>query len=136
MKGEVFIPRILAVLLGGAVFFFVPATVSVLLGNESRLMLPTLISTYAASGIGLGLLWPNVGWRLGLYLFAVWPPALLFSIFLAGEIPWNVRTELRSLFGYFLMLLAGCAGGFLGTVVRQRFRNNKRAPTRGALRTS
>jgi hypothetical protein len=120
LKRNLFISRALAFFVGAILFFFLPAALSVLLGNDTSLMLPLLITAYGASGVALGFFWPNIGWRLGLYLFAIWPPVLLFSVFLAGEVPWNLRAELRSLVGYFLILIAACLGGLVGSLIGRR----------------
>jgi len=99
-------------------------------------MLPLLITAYGISGVGLGFFWPNIGWRLGLYLFAIWPPVLLFSVFLAGEVPWNIRAELRSLFGYCLILIAACIGGWVGSVIGRQVKNNTSGRNGQALPSS
>ena len=124
MKAPDIRARILAVIVGIALFLFV-AFMSDLWSQTSSLLLFTFfVATYGVVGFVLGLIWPSSGWRLGLYLFAVWLPVLFFAVFLsAGKgIPFYWRAELLDLLGYFLILVAACVGGWLGSILARRFK--------------
>src|ERR1700694_4297345 len=105
--------RILAVIVGVALLFFVAFVPTLWWSESSSLILFSFdIATYGVAGIVFGFIWPNSGWRLGLYLFAVWPPLLLFPVLLSGGkgIPFHWRAELLDLLGYFLILVGACVG--------------------------
>jgi hypothetical protein len=115
--------RTLAVFVGVVLFFILPITIGNWLGDDTSLMLPIIIAAYIVCGVVLGIVWHNDGWRLGIYLFAIWPPALLFAIFLAGEMPWtfsSVWHDLRDLLGYMLILVGACLGAGVGSIIRRR----------------
>jgi hypothetical protein len=114
--------RTLAVFVGVVLFFILPITIGNWLGDVTPLLLPIIIAAYAACGVVLGIVWHNDGWRLGIYLFAIWPPALLFAIFLSGELPWTRSTvwrDLKDLLGYMLILVGACLGAWLGAMIRR-----------------
>jgi hypothetical protein len=114
--------RTLAVFVGVVLFFILPITVGNRLGDDTPLLLPIIIAAYTVCGVVLGLVWHDDGWRLGIYLFAIWPPALLFAIFLAGELPWTRSTvwrDLKDLLGYMLILVGACLGAWLGAMIRR-----------------
>ena len=114
--------RIVAVIVGVLLLFFV-AFVSDLWPKTSSLILFTVCTAiYGVVGIVVGSVWPSSGWRLGLYLFAVWPPVLAFGTFLAWEHPINdVKGTLMDLLGYLLFLIGGCVGAAFGSVLARRF---------------
>ncbi|MGI9067728.1 MAG: hypothetical protein ACR2HX_15185 [Pyrinomonadaceae bacterium] len=112
--------RALAVLVGVALFFFEAAVPALLLGDSSPLLVPIDVAVYGVSGVVFGFVWPDGGWRLGLYLFAIWPPMLLFMLFLSIEQPSDWKREARNLFGYLLILIAACIGAQIGTLIRRR----------------
>jgi hypothetical protein len=85
---------------------------------ESLLFVMVAILLYAACGFVLALIWPRQGWRMGLWLFVIWPPMLLFAAFLSADVPVNTRTELKDLLTYFVMFLAACIGGAVGSAIR------------------
>lgn len=118
------IPKVLALFVGIALFFVIPITIGSLLGDYTPLYLPLLVAAYGVSGVVLGFLWPEVGWRLGLWLFAVWPPMLLFALFLGGEAlmegPVDMNGMLRDLLGYLMAMVAACLGAELGGIIRRR----------------
>ena len=73
--------RILAVLVGVALFLFVAFVPPLWFEDSELLLFLSYISTYSIAGFVMGFIWPNSGWRLGLYLFAILPPmqeAILF----------------------------------------------------------
>jgi hypothetical protein len=87
MKAPEIRARIFAVAAGIALFFFV-ALVSDAWSKASSLVLFTFfVGTYTVTGIIFGCIWPDIGWRFGLYLFAVWPPVLALAILFAWEQP-------------------------------------------------
>lgn len=85
---------------------------------ESLLFVVIAILLYATSGLALAIIWPHHGWRMGLWLFVIWPPMLLFSVFLTADVPVNPRTELKDLLAYFVIFLGACIGGALGSGIR------------------
>ena len=116
-------PRLLAVVVGAVLFFVVPLTLGPALGDDTPLS--ALAAVYGVCGAALGFLWPRAGWRLGLYLSAVWPPAFLFGMFLAGELLAEGRVDWAGTFrdaaGILLLLAAACFGAAAGAVAgRQR----------------
>jgi hypothetical protein len=122
-KRDELLSRAVSVLLGVTLFFILPITVGNRLGDDTPLLLPIIIAAYTVCGVVLGFVWHDDGWRLGIYLFAIWPPALLFAIFLAGELPWtfsSVWRDLKNLLGYLLILVAAGLGSGLGSFIRRR----------------
>lgn len=112
--------KAVAVLLGIALFFTLPLVVGFILGDDTPLFLPLLITSYGVSGLILGFTWPDMSWRLGLWLYLIWPAMLLFMFFLSAEQPSDWKRESRDLFGFFLILIAACLGARLGAFIRQR----------------
>lgn len=128
-KTDKTVPRMLAVLVGAALFFILPLALGALLGDETPLMLPAHAAAYGVSGVVFGLRWPDGGWRWGLYLLAVWPPMLLFAILLGGEVLWEGRWAgvLRELEEFALVLVAACFGAEAGATVGRRRRSDPSA---------
>ena len=115
-------PKAVAITLGAALFFILPITISFLLGDNTPLYLPLLVAPYALSGAVLGYLWPHMSWRLGLWLLAVWPPMLLFAVFLSADVPWSVKgalKDLHDLLGYSMILIAACLGAEVGAIIKR-----------------
>ena len=106
---------IVAVLLGIGLFFVLPFISSFMFGEHSQWYLILAIAVYSVSGVILGVIWPKMSWRLGLWLFAIWLPMLLFMVFLSADAVPNWKREILSLIGYALILVAGCLGGWLGS---------------------
>jgi hypothetical protein len=96
-----------------------PITFGALLGYRSPVLLPLLVAAYWLIGVALGLAWPRVGWRLGLYLFASWPPILLFALFLGGENS-RLKATLEGLLEQTTMVIAGCLGVAIGALTKRR----------------
>ena len=110
----------------GVVLLFFVAFVPTFWSETSSVILFSLdIATYGVAGIVFGFIWPSSSWRLGLYLFAVWPPLLLFPVLLSGGkgIPFHWRAELLNLLGYFLILVGACVGAWLGAFIARRSSN-------------
>ena len=122
MKATDIRARILAVIVGIALLLFV-AFVSDLWSKTSSLILFTFfVATYSVAGMVLGFIWPNSGWRLGLYLFSIWPLFLLASV-LFSDPPAvvNWRGQLLALFGYVLILPGAALGAWVGSIIRRRY---------------
>jgi hypothetical protein len=117
------IPAAIALFAGAALFFAVATIPAMLFGDDSPLLVPIDVAAYGVAGVVFGLIWPNAGWRLGLWLFAVWPLMLLFSMFLAGEVLLEGSVSwvgvLRDLAGALLVLAASCFGAEAGAVIRR-----------------
>jgi hypothetical protein len=129
--------RVLAVIAGIALFFFV-AFVSELWSKTSSLILFTFfVATYGLVGFVFGFVWPSSGWRLGLYLFSIWPPVLaLETVFAWGQPITDVKGTLLDLVGYLLILIGSCVGGWIGAVIGQRVGRNGPASNEQALSSS
>jgi|ERR1044072_66050 hypothetical protein len=115
-----------AIFLGIGLFFILPLALEPVLSQPARLFLPVFMGSYFVTALGVALLWPQVSWRVGLWLFLPWPPALLFSFFLTADQSWPwkaVLGDLLSLAAYALMFIAACFGGWLGAVISNRRRN-------------
>lgn len=117
-------PQILAILVGLTLFFVLATVPASIFGDHSPYLLTIDIVAYGIAGIVLGFFWPKLGWRLGLYLFAVWPPMLLFMLFLGGENltngPVNWKGILSDLIGYLMIGVAACVGAALGSAIKRR----------------
>ena len=77
------------------------------------------IASFAVSGILLGLIWPQVGWRLGFYLFIVWPLYIVGTVAFSDPpavIRW--KDELLGLGSYLLILPGSTLGAWLGSRLR------------------
>lgn len=129
LKTDQTVPRVLAVLVGAALFFILPLALGALLGDETPLMLPAHAAAYGVSGVLFGLRWPEGGWRLGLYLLAVWPPMLLFAILLGGEVLLEGKWAgvLRELLEFVAVLVAACFGAEVGAIIGRRRRSDSAA---------
>ncbi len=112
-------PRLCAVLVGIALALTVPFIVGAAIGYESRWYLVIVAIPYGVAGIILGLVWRDVGWRIGIWLFLVWPPALLLGYILVLEVPSDWRKDLLNFMEYWLILIAACLGGWIGSKLRE-----------------
>jgi uncharacterized membrane protein YfcA len=112
------------VLAGVALFFTLPFAISALFGDNTRWYLTLLVAPYAIAGVVLGIVWPQMSWQIGIWLFAVWPPALSFDFFLTAEVPSDRKKDLQNLAGYLLILVAACVGGWLGSLTARRLRTS------------
>lgn len=74
-------------------------------------------TVYGIAGLVLGFIWPASGWRLGLYLSAVWVPVLALGAFLSWEQSTTTWATLLDLLGYFLMVVGACAGAAGGAMI-------------------
>ena len=95
------------------------------------------IGTNTGAGVLLGFIWPNSGWRLGLYLFSIWPLFLLASVLFSDPPPvihW--REELLALLGYLMILPGACLGAWIGSTLRRRFSSDASHDNQQTLRTS
>ena len=126
MKATDIRARIFAVAAGIALFFFV-GLVSDAWSKASSLVLFTFfVGTYSLAGIAIGFIWPNSGWRLGLFLFAVWPPFILLNFLFSDPPPvihW--KEELVGLFAYLLILPGATFGAWVGSIIRRRHTSNR-----------
>ena len=112
-------PRIYAVLVGVALALTVPFIVGAAIGYESRWYLVVVAIPYGVAGMIVGFLWRDLGWRAGIWLFAVWPPALLLGYILVLEVPSDWRKDLLSFMEYWLILIAACLGGWIGSKIAE-----------------
>lgn len=118
--------RIVAVLLGIILFFALPFVSDSLLGENTWRYLVLAIASYGVSGVVLGFIWPNISWRLGLWLFAIWPPMLLLMFFFSDPPPvvhW--KQEILGFLGVLLILPGASTGAWLGSLIGRRVRNQR-----------
>lgn len=88
------------------------------------------IASYSFAGLLLGLVWPNSGWRLGLYLMAVWPPIIVAWFVLTDPPPViNWREEILYtilyLLGILLNLGGAMGGAWAGSLIRRRISGDR-----------
>ena len=116
------IQRFSAVTIGIGLFFFVAFLPAQLFGNAVWLWVAADIVSYTIGGVVLGFIWPDMSWRLGIWLFAVWPLIILLA-FLISDPPRviNWKEELLSLLGYLMILPGACLGAWIGSLLRLRF---------------
>lgn len=122
--------RILAVIVGIALWFLLAFALEDRLTNHTLLIgflifFAFYIASYSFAGLLFGLAWPNSGWRLGLYLMAVWPPIVVAWFVLTDPPPViNWREEIRYAilyqFGILLNLAGAMAGAWAGSLIRRR----------------
>lgn len=106
------------ILVGIAAFFIFPLSLSPLLTRPAWVYVPIFMGCYLMVAFVLGFVWKQLSWRIGLWLFLIWPPALLLAYYLAADAgPWNWKGELLSLSAYALMLMAACFGAWLGAAI-------------------
>jgi len=82
------------------------------------------IVTYTVTAVVLGFLWPSNGWRLGLYLVAVWPPLFLIGLFLSWEQPAKLDVSLMNLLGYLSVVVGACVGAGFGALLSHKSNAN------------
>jgi hypothetical protein len=111
-----------SIFVGIGLFFILPLALEPVLTQPTRVFLPVFMACYFVAALGLALQWPQVSWRVGLWLFLLWPAFLLFAVFLSADRPWNWKGDLLSLAAYGSMLVAACFGGWLGAFVSKRRR--------------
>lgn len=129
--------RVLAVIAGMVLFFFVGVLVQ--LGHLTSLLIVFMlqIASYSVVGIALGFGWPNIGWRLGLYLFSILPLIILASVLFSDPpsvVHW--REELFVLLGYLMILPGACLGAWIGSILRRRFSRDASPDKHRTLPTS
>lgn len=126
--------RILAVISGVILLFFVAFVPELRPGTSSLILSSFYIVTYSVAGILLGLIWPNSGWRLGGYLFAIWPLFLTVN-FLFSDSPKVIhwKEELTSVFLYLLILPGAVFGAWAGSLIRRSVSGNKSAEVKTPL---
>ncbi len=115
--------RVVAVSVGACIALTVPVIAGLFLGE-------TLLSFYCVvvvQGLGAFLLsfsWPNLSWRVGLWMFSVWILILLFAVILGG--PPTKMVDLYDAATYLWILFSGCVGGWLGAIIGRRLRKKSK----------
>lgn len=136
MKRGDILARILAVITSLALVFVLA------FGFEGRRDIPfpsfvIYIAAYSAAGVLFGFVWPNSGWRLGLYLFAVWP-LFIVVLFLFSDPPSVIhwKEEILGLLGLLSILPGACLGAWIGSLLRRRLSGDGSHHKEGTLSTS
>jgi hypothetical protein len=114
--------RAAALLAGIALALLVMPLLDYLVGHDPRLVWPATCAAYATAGAAFGIAAPRDGWRLGPFLSACWYALLPAACLLAGELPVDVRAELRELAGHALVLVAASLGAEAGAIFGRRQR--------------
>jgi hypothetical protein len=118
--------RILAAIAGVALLFFVAFVAELRPGTPLLILFIFFIGTYSIAGILLGFIWPDSGWRLGGYLFAIWPLFLLVAFLFSDPPPvihW--KQELTGLFAYLVILPGAAFGAWAGSRIRRYVSGDK-----------
>ena len=111
--------RTLAVMVGVALFLVVATLPSRWFGDNLLFLSLFDIAIYGIAGLVLGFIWPTSGWRLGLYVAAIWLPMLIIGGFLSWEQPTSARSTLLDLLRYLLIVVVACAGAAVGAMISQ-----------------
>ncbi len=122
-----------SIFVGIGLFFILPLILTPIFRQSAWVYLPVAMGCYFVAAVTLGIYWPVLNWRIGLWLFAPWPPALLFAEFLSADQPLNWKGDLLSLGVYVLMLIAACFGGWFGTLVDTRRTKRDYHPNNSSL---
>ena len=131
------IERVIAVTTGIALLFFVAFLPLQSFANAVSLWFAADIVIYVIAGVVLGFIWPNSGWRLGPYLFAIWPVFIILNVLISDRPPvihW--KEELLGLFGLLMILPGACLGAWVGSMLRRRFLGDVSRIDRQTLSTS
>jgi ABC-type enterochelin transport system permease subunit len=113
------IARVVAFACGILGFFIAGLVIASLQTNSLAVPIAVDIATYTVLGALLGFIWPASGWRLGLYLFAIWLPIIIINFFFSdrpAQIHW--RQELFVGLGFLMILPGACIGAFAGSTLR------------------
>jgi len=114
--------KLVVVVVGIGVGFSIPIIAGFFFG-ETLIPFYCVVIAQGISGIILSFVWPQMSWRVGLWLFAIWPLILLFAILLAG-LP-RQKQDLFEALTYVWILVAGCIGGWLGAFIARRLKHTK-----------
>ena len=120
-----------------ALFFFEAFVPPLWFGDSELKLFSSDVLAYMVAGLVLGFIWPNMSWRLGLWLFSVWPPIILLMFLFSDPppiIPW--KKELLSLLGYLMILPGACLGAWIGSILRRRFSSDTSHDNQHMLPTS
>jgi len=122
-----YIPKLVAFFVGILSFLTVPPVIGLVFGQYTLYPFYFLVLSQGIAGLILALIWPRIGWRLGLWLSAIWPFLLLMMAFLGGEeLRWaNWKRDASEALTYLWILIAGCVGAWLGAFIARRFRHTK-----------
>jgi hypothetical protein len=120
-RGDGIEARIISFGVGGGVLGIIGPMLALLL-SESPVYFCLMALSYTFFAAVVAYIWPQLGWRTGLWFFLAHPFVLLGSFFLsAGKVPINWRAELTGLLAYAGPGLVGaCFGGWLGAMISNR----------------
>lgn len=120
-RGDGIEARIISFGIGGGILFTIAPLLAIFLG-EGALFYAFLALGYAVIAGVVAYIWPQLGWRTGLWFFVSFPFVVL-AAFLFSDPPArpNWRAELTVLLAYAGSGLAGaCFGGWLGAMISKR----------------
>lgn len=115
--------RIISFGVGGGVLFIIAPLLAAFLGEGALFYVFLTLSYTVIAGV-VAYIWPQLGWRTGLWFFVGFPLVVLAAFFFSDPPPRpNWRAELTYIFGYAAVGLAGaCFGGWLGAMISKRRR--------------
>lgn len=112
---------VVAVGVGAVVALTVPIIAGLFFG-ESLIPFYCVVVSQGICGFILGFFWPHLSWRTGVWMFAIWPPILLFAVILAG--PPSGKEDLYEALTYLWILFSGCVGGWCGALITRHKKNS------------
>jgi hypothetical protein len=119
--------RIIAVSLGLGLFSTVIAVGSLFSGSSLYPFLFLVLSHAITAGV-LGYIWPHIGWRIGLWMFLVWPVILIVGFSLTADYIVSAQEKwkdiLVALLFCFAMMPVGCSGGWIGALIARYKRHS------------
>jgi hypothetical protein len=111
--------RIVSFGIGGGVGFIFGPLLALAFG-DSWLIYLFLAFAYVIAAAAVALIWPQLGWRTGLWFFAFFPPFVLFTfLFTLDVVPISWR-DLTGILAYSPSFLGACLGGWIGSTLRRR----------------
>lgn len=106
----------------GVLLMFTVTGALFLMGGDARVFLLAHVAAYGVVGAILGFLWPEGGWRLGLWLVAFWFIMQLLSAPFADPrtFPRDTKEFLENLLANMMVVVAACLGAAIGAAVKRQ----------------
>ncbi len=128
--------RIIAVFLSFGLFSIVTIVGGFFLGSYSLYPFLFLALSHAIAAGVLGYIWPHIGWRIGLWMFLVWPLFLLVGFLLTADYLTSGHANWKDIFVVLLfcfsILPVGCIGGWLGAAIKGRLGGGTISPIKSS----
>jgi uncharacterized membrane protein YfcA len=122
-RGDGIEARIISFGVGGGVLFIIEPMLALLV-SEGAVYFCLLALSYTFFAAVVAYIWPQLGWRTGLWFFVGFPFVVLAAFLFSDPPPRpNWRAELTGLLAYAGSGLVGaCFGGWLGAMISTRRR--------------